>query len=153
MNSTVISLSVVSVGFAGWMGYLSRRASPGALRTGPGIRVPATKVCEHTWDAAQHAAAPRYTRLAVMLVAIAAVTIGLELAGVDSSTVVIAWFIAAVGVQALTLAAAGRDATNAARAVRCEHQVAQKPQGVAGSPRATSRTTARRARGKGNRRR
>ena len=72
MNSTVISLSVVSVGFAGWMWYLARRASTGALRTGPGIRVPATKVCEHTWDAAQHAAAPRYTRLAVMLVAIAA---------------------------------------------------------------------------------
>ena len=152
MNSTVISLAVVSVGFAGWMFYLGRRASAGALgRTGPGIRVPATKVCEHTWEAAQGAAAPRYTKLAMMLVVIAVATVILELVGVESSTVVIAWFVAAIGAQALTLAGAGRDATAAATAVRCEHQSAAKPQRVAGAPRATSRTNARRGRNKGRR--
>jgi hypothetical protein len=156
MSSTVISLAVVSVGFAGWMWYLGQRAARGALRTGPGIRVPATKVCEHTWAAAQDAAAPRYTKLALMLLAVAAATVVLDLVGVESTTVVIAWFAGAVGAQALMLAGAGRDATAAATAVRCEHQTPTKPQraeGTSRAPRATSRTNARRARGKGSRRR
>ena len=152
--STVLSLAFVSVLFAGWMWNLGRRASHAQLaRSGPGIRLAATKVCEHTWAAAQVAAAPRYTKLSIALVAIAVATAILGLAGVESSTVVIGWFIAAIAAQAVMLAAAGRDATAAATAVRCEHQSPAKPQRTAGTPRATSRTNARRGRSKGSKRR
>ena len=80
MNSTVFSLALVSVGFAGWMWYLARRATTGALRSGPGIRVPATKVCEHTWEAAQVAAAPRYTKLAINQTLKQAATVAFDVA-------------------------------------------------------------------------
>jgi hypothetical protein len=154
MNSTALSLSLVAAGFAVWMAYLGRRAAVGALgRTGPGIRVPAAKVCEHTWRAAQVAAAPRYTKLAAIMIAVGLATIALDLAGVDGTTVVIAWFVAAIGAQFVLLAGAGRDATLAATAVRCEHQTPPKPERATGTRRATSRTNAGRSRANRNRRR
>jgi hypothetical protein len=128
MNGVVIALAAMSLLYAGWMRFLGRRAAAGALaRSGPGIRLPATKVCEHTWVAAQRAAAPRYTKLAVAFLVVGAVTAALGLAGVSDGPILVVWVVLAVGMQVVTLAGAGREATAAAAAVRCEHQQAPRP--------------------------
>lgn len=147
MSVTVLMLVVVALGFAGWMRFLGRRAAAGALgRTGPGIRLPATQVCEHTWAAAQRAAAPRYTTLTGTLLAVAVVALALDAVGVSEGAVVVVWFVLAIGAQAVTLIGAGRVATAAAAKVRCEHQTPPKPQRA-------SRPRPRGGRGKGGRRR
>ena len=94
----------------------------------PGIRLPATKVCEHTWDAAQRVAAPRYTKLAVILASIAAITLALGLIGVSEGLVLGVWLGAAIVSQIVMLSGAGRDAATAAAAVRCEHQRPPEPE-------------------------
>jgi hypothetical protein len=142
MNGIVIALAAMSLVYAGWMRFLGRRAAAGALtRTGPGIRLPATKVCEHTWQAAQRAAAPRYTTLALAFLVVAAITAVLGVAGVGDSAVLVVWVVLAVGVQVVTLAGAGREATAAAIAVRCEHQQAPPAPRRAKAPRTSGRTT------------
>jgi hypothetical protein len=127
MSPVVISLAVMSLLYAGWMRFLGRRAAAGVLGRGaPGIRLPATKVCEHTWAAAQKVAAPRYTQLATVFLATAAVTLVLGLAGVSEGGILIVWIVLAAGIQVVVLAGAGQEASRAAAAVRCEHQQATK---------------------------
>ncbi|HEX7094861.1 MAG TPA: hypothetical protein VF183_03195 [Acidimicrobiales bacterium] len=146
MSPTVVALTIVALLVAGWMRFLGRRAAAGALtHSGPGIRMPATKVCEHTWKAAQRAAAPRYTQLAAALLGVAVVAFALDAAGVDESAVVVTWFVLAIGAQVVMLVAAGRAATAAAGLVRCEHQAPPKQRGAARRPRG--------ARARGGRRR
>jgi hypothetical protein len=132
------------------MRFLGRRAAKGLLgRAAPGIRLPATKLCDHTWSAAQRAAAPRYTKLAGIFLGIAVVTLGVDLAGASSGTVVVVWFVLAIGAQLVMLTGAGRAATVAAQAVQCEHQPPPAP-----ARRAPSRNPrARGGRGKGGKRR
>jgi hypothetical protein len=132
VSATGLALGAMSLVYAGWMRFLGRRAKAGALgRTAPGIRLPATKVCEHTWAAAQHVAAPRYTRLAVVFLAIAALTLILGLSGVSEGVILIVWVVLAAGIQVVTLATAGAEASKAASEVRCEHQQAPLARGRA----------------------
>ena len=123
MSPVVLALGAMSLLYAGWMRFLGRRAAAGALgRTAPGIRLPATKVCEHTWRAAQHVAAPSYTKLGGVFLGIAALTLVLGLAGVSEGIVLLVWVVLAAGIQIVTLANAGASAAKAATDVRCEHQ-------------------------------
>jgi hypothetical protein len=152
MTASIVALAGLSLLYAGWMRFLGRRASAGVLRRGaPGIRLPATKVCEHTWAAAQAVAAPRYTKLAAALFAVGAATLLLGLLGTSEGAVLVIWLVAAIGVQITVLSKAGRDASVAAAAVRCEHQQPPKPQ--AQPFRRAAKARPRGGRGKGGRRR
>jgi hypothetical protein len=151
MSAVVISLTVMSLLYAGWMRFLGRRAAAGALGRGaPGIRLPATKVCEHTWAAAQRVAAPRYTQLATVFLGTAAVTAVLGLSGVSEGVILVVWIALAAGIQVLMLAGTGQEATRAATEVRCEHQQPAKPERTA---RPSGRAKPRGGRGKGGKRR
>ena len=151
MSTVVLALGAMSLIYAGWMRFLGRRASAGQLGRGaPGIRLPATKVCEHTWAAAQRVAAPRYTKLAAILAGIAAVTLALGLLGVSDGLVLGIWLGAAIISQVVMLSGTGRDAAVAAAAVRCEHQRPAEPERPY---RATRKTRPRGGRGRGGKRR
>ena len=150
MSGSVLALGALSLVYAGWMRYLGRRATAGLLRRGaPGIRVPATKVCEHTWAAAQAVAAPRYTMLAAWFLGVGALAILLGSAGVSEGVALVVWLVLTVGVQVVTFANAGRDAATAAAAVRCEHQ---QPPPAERPYRPTGKARPRGGRGKGKKR-
>jgi hypothetical protein len=153
MSSVVLALGGLSFVYAGWMRFLGRRAAHGVLRrNAPGIRLPATKVCEHTWAAALAVAAPQYTMLAAAFLGIGALTVLLGLLGVTEGVALVVWLVLAIGVQVTVLSKTGRDATVAVAAVRCEHQgppATERPY----RPRPDNKPRARGGRGKGGKRR
>ena len=113
MSPVVLALGAMSLFYAGWMRFLGRRAAAGVLGRGaPGIRLPATKVCEHTWAAAQ---AGRRTPLHDVGRGVprdlGAVISLLGLIGVTEGIVLVLWLVLAIGTSRVTtLSAAGRDA-------------------------------------------
>jgi hypothetical protein len=120
---TVVVLVLLSLVAAGWMGFAARRSAGGRMGTkGPGIRVPATTVCEHTWVAAQRAASPLYTRVAASMLVIAAAVAGLGALDVPAFLAVPAWLVLTIGAGVFFLGVASVRARKAAEAVRCEHQ-------------------------------
>jgi hypothetical protein len=151
VSPVLLALGAMSLAYAGWMRFLGRRAAAGVLGRGaPGIRLPPTKVCEHTWAAAQAVAAPRYTRLAGAFLAVGALTLLLGLLDVSDGVALVVWLVLAIGVQVTILSKAGRDAAIAATAVRCEHQQPPEP---ARTYRATRKAKPRGGRGRGGKRR
>jgi hypothetical protein len=151
VSGGVLALGALSLVYAGWLRFLGRRAAAGRLGRGaPGIRLPATKVCEHTWAAAQAVAAPRYTMLATWFLGIGAATVLLGALGVTEGVALVVWLVSAVGIQVVTLANTGRDASAAAVAIRCEHQ---QPPAAARPHRAPVKARPRGGRGKGGKRR
>lgn len=121
MSSTSVMLAIVTALFAGYMWWLGARSARGAMaRSGPGIRIREALVCEHTWVAAQHVAAPIYRRIALALLGTSVVILVLGLFNTSISVVV--GLVLSAGVQVFLLGVASTRARKAAAAIRCEHK-------------------------------
>jgi hypothetical protein len=101
---------------------LYRRSTHSQIPFGQlGIKTPQTMVCEHTWDAAQKAAAPMYLLQAITQVIAGAIPVALALAHVANFIVIGLWLVLLLSAIFLFVGFAGGRGAAAAKAVECEH--------------------------------
>jgi hypothetical protein len=123
-----------------------------------GIKTPETMICEHTWDAAQKAAAPMYLLQALTQVIAGAIPIALAFAGVRTFIVFGLWVVLLLAAIFIFVGFAGGRGAAAAKAVECEHTRREQRVAKAGQSRRTGgaggsggRATSRRTNGGGSR--
>jgi len=118
---------VAVIAFGAWMGYLARRSATGTVpEGGPGIRVAATTRCEHTWLAAQRAAARLFAFVGVAAALSGVLGIALVAAGLNGLLVALLVLFGTGCALFFFLGVASVRATHAANAVECEHRAAAK---------------------------
>jgi hypothetical protein len=123
VTSAAIGLAIAIFLFSGYTFLLSRKSAAGTMgRNGPGIRIPETTKCEHTWAAAQEVAAPIYRRMALVLGALGVLIAVLSVFNGGAALTIGA--IGGLGTQVFMLGSASVRARKAAAKVRCEHYVA-----------------------------
>jgi SdpI/YfhL protein family len=107
---------------------IAQRSGAGKMSTkGPGIRLPETMRCEHTWQAAQLAVATPYRYLAGALFLVGALALLMGALDLAAFVIVVIAIVLATAATFFYVGVAITRSKKAAGSVRCEHRSASAP--------------------------